>query len=193
MENSLISFFTPPSDARTTLASSFPRFCSDGHYDRTMRAWTLMRMCEVHATCGCVVFAVCAFVRWSHTFQLFFLMLCSLLLLLCVSCHLYHTVTQAVKLSSLWHPRTVHQFGRACACYVSCGDKHIISREGLVQGPCQGSRAIQTHTYVLPRDLKSNRAATVTTAAAALQASGVSWQPRRVFTCMCAVFTRRHL
>ena len=143
-----------------------------------------MRVCSLRGLCICAL---------EPHIPAFFLMLCSLLLLLCVSCHLYHTVTQAVKLSSLWHPRTVHQFGRACACYVSCGDKHIISREGLVQGPCQGSRAIQTHTYVLPRDLKSNRAATVTTAAAALQASGVSWQPRRVFTCMCAVFTRRHL
>ena len=99
--------------------------------------------------------------------------------------------TTAVEHQAFLRSRTVYQFARARASYVCYDNEHIISRE--VQGCCKGSRAIQTHTYVLPRDLKSNRAATVTTAAAALQASGVSWQPRRVFTCMCAVFTRRHL
>ena len=75
--------------------------------------------------------------------------------------------TTAVEHQAFLRSRTVYQFARARASYVCYDNEHIISRE--VQGCCKGSRAIQTHTYVLYRVFKSNRAATVATTAAVQQ------------------------
>ena len=68
----------------------------------TMRMWTLQ--CVLRAmirvrVCTCV--RVCVLVCWNPTFQL---LLFSPLLAAAVSC-LYHAISQALKLSTLWQPR----------------------------------------------------------------------------------------
>ena len=63
----------------------------------------LMGVCV--GVCG----SVDSFVSWHSKFQLsFFYLVCSVCLLLAaaaVSCRLYHTVPQALELSTLWQPR----------------------------------------------------------------------------------------
>ena len=60
MENPHISFFAPPSHSRTTLASSFPRSCSDGHCYGCVNHYyacvdiTYAYVCCVYVTSGCL-------------------------------------------------------------------------------------------------------------------------------------------
>ena len=76
----------------------------------TMHVWTLhiyacllCAMTHVHV-CRCV--RVCVLVCWNLTFQLFvFFALLAAAVAAAVSCRMYHTVPQALKLSTLWQPR----------------------------------------------------------------------------------------
>ena len=155
MENPRISFFFSTRDARTTLASSFPRSCSDGHYYACVDI-AYAYVCCVCATC---VRASSAYLCWNPICQLVFLLCC--LLLLYVSC-LYHTVPQALKLFAFCsHGSTTvaHQLlpfvtatdgasvcGGSCVLCFLWERTHNLQR---VEGRCEGGRAMQTHTYVL--------------------------------------------
>ena len=71
---------------------------------------------RVDVACACVFYAiirlrvfrcvrVCALVRWNPTFQILFFSSAFAAAAGAVSCRLYHTVPQALKLSTWWRPR----------------------------------------------------------------------------------------
>ena len=147
MGNPYISFFAPPSHARATLASSFPRSCPDVYLLCVcgpllcVCRHCLCVVCCVCASCGCAYGCAGLYVcvlepRISAFFCFCFCLVCRLLLqllLLYVSCRLYHAVPHALYSlrSSLLcdgHRRCISLCVQ-CAFYASYGNEHIISRK----------------------------------------------------------------
>ena len=157
------AFFAPSIDTVTTLASSFPRFDSHGHYAYVHHYYACADIVYACVSCVFCVFCVCVLrVRVCGSVHLcagiphFSFLIFAAHAAAVVSC-LHHTVPQALKLSTLWQPRykcsrtSSSSFcdghGRcicvcACACHVSYRNEHSQER----WKSCAGDRAIQTHT-----------------------------------------------
>ena len=93
---------TVHSNRTATMCGPLLTMCADKNIAHAC-VLCLMGVCV--GVCG----SVDSFVSWHSKFQLsFFYLVCSVCLLLAaaaVSCRLYHTVPQALELSTLWHPR----------------------------------------------------------------------------------------
>ena len=154
-----------------------------------MRVWTTTSVCR-HCLCVCVLCVrymwvcagvrVCAFVCWNPTIQVFLFFCFALfaaavaaaVLIMSVSRRpstsqdLYFVVATVqqqshVKLFLLRRPRTVRQFVCVYVLCFLCGRTNNIKRGGKILQRGQGD----INPHLIPRDFKSNRAATVTTAA----------------------------